>query len=160
MSETDRNLVSGPTEVMTASNYNVTEAVFIDSGDEIADLVSSINLSVEHLAMADSWLVVRESGKMVGCMAMERRGLLVHIQSLSVAKGYRKRGIARAMVEHGFEHYVNGGEAMTALTLFWNIGFYEKLGFERVEPKGWKNLDDVTRREKHKFCTVMVKLKE
>lgn len=75
-------------------------------------------------------------------------------------KDRRKRGVARKMVEYGFENFVNSGEAMTALTLFWNIKFYEKIGFGRVDAKEIKQTDDVTRREKHKYCTAMLRLKE
>ncbi len=137
------------------------EEVKIDSCEpQIRGLVESVGLSTEDLLNADKWLVCEKNGILVGCMAVEFRSPLVHIQSLSVDKKFRRQGMARKMVEYGFDNFVNSGEAMTALTLFWNIKFYEKIGFGRVDAKEIKQADDVTRREKHKYCTAMLRLKE
>lgn len=97
---------------------------------------------------------------LIACMALEFRPPLVHIQSLCVDKEHRRMGYARRLVEHGFDKFVKKGEAMTALTLFWNIKTYERLGFAKVNSKELKRADDVTQREKHKYCTAMLRFKE
>lgn len=138
----------------------IEEVDLASTGDEIKSLIEAVGLSTEHVEMADVWLVCRENDRILGCMALERREPLVHIQSLSVSKEYRKKGIARALIDHGMENYMNPGEIMTALTLFWNIKTYEKLGFVRVEAAELKKADDVTGREKHRYCTALVRVKE
>lgn len=127
---------------------------------QIRELIESVGLSTANILDADKWLICEESGLLLGCMAIEFRLPLVHIQSLSVDKDHRKQGIARKMVEYGFDNFVKKGEAMTALTLFWNVKTYERLGFVKVNAKELKQADDVTRREKHKYCTAMLRLKE
>ncbi len=93
---------------------------------QIRSLIESEGLSTADILSADKWLVCEGVEGLIACMALEFRPPLVHIQSLCVDKEHRKRGFARKMVEYGFDKYVKGGEAMTALTLFWNIKFYEK----------------------------------
>ncbi len=127
---------------------------------QIRRLVESVGLSTTDILSADKWLVCEGLEGIVACMALEFRHPLVHIQSLCVDKDNRRKGIARKLVEYGFDKFVKNGEAMTALTLFWNIRTYEKLGFVKVNAKELKRADDVTQREKHKYCTAMLRLKE
>ncbi|HJY98492.1 MAG TPA: GNAT family N-acetyltransferase [Patescibacteria group bacterium] len=126
---------------------------------EIVTLIKSAKLSPEFVDQADVWLGCRMGGKLVGCMALERRGNLVHIQSLSVDKGFRKRGIAKSLIGKGFENYLSSEDTMTALTLFWNIRIYERMGFHKVNAAEMKKMDDVAGREKHKHCVALIKTK-
>lgn len=142
------------------SGSPVEEVAIGEWRDEIEGLVSSVHLETDHLDDADHWLVFRDRERIVGCMALERRGNLVHIQSLCVAKDHRKQGIARALVDYGMDHYMDPGEMMTALTLFWNVPIYEHMGFARVNAADMKKTDDVTGREKHRYCAALVKVKE
>lgn len=127
--------------------------------DKVVSLIESVGLSSEYVDNADVWLGYSMDGALVGCMALERRGDLVHIQSLSTHKEYRRRGIAKTLINRGFENYLKPGDMLVALTLFWNIEVYERMGFHKVNAKEMKKKDDIGGREKHKYCVAMVKPK-
>lgn len=127
--------------------------------DKVVSLIESVGLSSDFVDNADVWLGSKEGGNLVGCMALERRGGLVHIQSLSTDKGFRKQGIAKSLVNKGFENYLKPGDTLVALTLFWNIEVYERMGFHKVNAAEMKKKDDVAGREKHKYCVAMVKVR-
>lgn len=127
--------------------------------DKIVSLIESVGLSPEFVDSGDVWLGYTMDEKLVGCMALERRGELVHIQSLSVDRGYRKRRIAKSLVNKGYSEYLKPGDILVALTLFWNIEVYERMGFHKVNAKEMKKRDDVAGREKHKYCVALVKNK-
>ena len=146
-------------EQIIHSAFELKEMSAKDSERGIVSLIKSVKLSSEYVDKADVWLGCFMENRLVGCMALERRGNLVHIQSLSVDKEYRKRGIARSLVERGFENYLVPGDTMVALTLFWNMEIYERMGFYRVNAAEMKKRDDVAARKKHKYCVALVKIK-
>lgn len=127
--------------------------------DKVVSLIESVGLSPEFVDDGDVWLGCTMEGKLVGCMAFERRGDLVHIQSLSTHKEYRKRGIAKSLVTKTFDEYLKPGDTLVALTLFWNIEVYERMGFHKVNAAEMKKKDDVAGREKHKYCVAMIRIK-
>lgn len=127
--------------------------------ERIVDLVRAVKLSPDYVDSADVWFGYTIGGKLVSCMALERRGELVHIQSLSTDKEYRRRGLAKALVDKAYDEYLGSGDTLVALTLFWNIGVYEKMGFHKVDAPEMKKRDDVAGRTKHKYCVAMVKNK-
>lgn len=131
-----------------------------DMGD-IKLLIESCKLSTDYAGKADLWIVKRLGipGKLVGCVAIERRENRVHLQSLSVAKKYRRRGYAREMVDHVYANYLSPGDSLIALTLFWNIRFYYKIGFRWTEAAPIKMADDVGARKKHLHCTALIREK-
>lgn len=147
----ERNISPHPLEVKEISLKT--------NRDNITTLISSVGLSSEFVDNADVWLGSTVDSELVGCMALERRGDLVHIQSLSTDKGYRKQGIAKSLVNIGFKNYLKPGDTMVALTLFWNIEIYERMGFHKVNAAEMKKKDDVAGREKHKYCVAMVKVR-
>ncbi|KKU09369.1 MAG: hypothetical protein UX13_C0042G0005 [Candidatus Woesebacteria bacterium GW2011_GWB1_45_5] len=150
MLDTERNIYS-PLEVKKIG--------LKDYERQIVLLIESVKLSPEYIKKADVWLGCVTEDKLVGCMALERRNGLVHIQSLSVEKEHRRNGIARSLVDSGFENYLVQGDIMVALTLFWNIKVYERMGFHRVNAAEMKKRDDVAGREKHKYCVALVREK-
>lgn len=141
-----------------SQSWQVEQVMFSDFSDEITGLVESCKLSIDHLEDGEIWLIVKDGERVVGCISIETRSDLVHIQSLSVAKDMRKRGIARALVENIYTNFVVPGQTLIAMTLFWNNKTYQALGFEHM-PSMIKISDDVASREKHKFCTVWGKRK-
>jgi len=131
-----------------------------DYRKEIVGVIEGAKLSAKYAEYGERWVTYWVEGRMVGCVTIERRDKLIHLQSLSVDNNHRKMGIARELVEYVFDNYVDQGEALTALTLFWNVKIYEKLGFTRVNAAEMKKADDVAGREKHKHCAALLKLKE
>jgi N-acetylglutamate synthase-like GNAT family acetyltransferase len=134
--------------------------------DEIEIFIRDGKLSPEDAAGYDGWLVAKALGSqaLVGCIGFEREvdgdTNNIYMQSLVVEKSLRRHnGIGRQLTERLFETVVQPGENLVALTLFWNNGFYEKLGFERVNAKEIKTQDEIAGREKHKSCTAWVKQK-
>jgi len=131
---------------------------------EITRLLWSIGktgMSTEHILDFDVWLVVKDrEGKIIGCDALERSGKLLHGHSLAVAKEYRGQGVGSALVQYGFDHYVNRGDTRVVFTYFWNRDFYERLGFTRADSKFYKNVDDIGRRELHKSSMTLIRKKE
>lgn len=126
---------------------------------EIEKLVSDSGLSTEYLTSAEQYLWIENPrGEVIAYIGVERRGNLVHIQSLAVDKNYRKIGIGKRLVDEVFET-LNPGETLVALTLFWNNQFYQNLGFTKLNAREIKHTDDVGAREKHKYCTAWGKLK-
>jgi len=142
------------------SRNGLVEADFIDYQEEIVEVIEGAKLSAKFAEYGERWVTYWVEGKMVGCVTFERRDRLVHLQSLAVDKRNRRMGVARELVGYVFDNYVNSGEALTALTLFWNVKIYEKMGFTRVDAAEMKRVDDVAGREKHKHCAALIKLKE
>ena len=128
--------------------------------EKVAKLVESANLETTYLHQANPLLIVtNEQNELVGCVGLERRGDFVHLQSLAVRADCRKKGIGSALVENAFQ-YLNEGETLVAMTLFWNNEFYKKLSFEKLNAKEVKSRDDVGSREKHIHCTAWGRKKE
>lgn len=132
--------------------------------NEIETFILNGKLSPEDAPTYDGWLVARQLGTaaMIGCVGYERETegdtSNIYMQSLVVEKSLRRHnGIGRHLTNELFETVVGPGEKLVALTLFWNNGFYEKLGFERVNAKEIKAQDEIAGRATHKNCTAWVK---
>lgn len=128
--------------------------------EEIVRTIMSAKLDPSYVEYGGDWITYWQDGQMVGCVTSEKRGSLVHLQSLSVNPMFRRKGIAREMVQYVFDNYLEPGEILTALTLFWNIKIYRKMGFHTVDAAEMKKMDDVAGREKHKHCAALVRVKE
>ena len=127
--------------------------------ERIKDFVKSTGLSVADIRNYETdWVVENQSGEIVGYSGVERRGNYVYIQSLAVKRNYRGWGIGRKLVENAYD-YINEGDTLIALTLFWNNGFYRKCGFKKLNAKEIKKQDDVAGRTKHKYCVAWGKEK-
>jgi predicted N-acetyltransferase YhbS len=123
-------------------------------------LIKSSKLSSEYLSEAERTLIARENGKAVGCLALEKMGKKVYLQSLAVIKEKRRQGIGRALINIAFDGYVNKGEIVIALTLFWNNKFYRTLGFRKLNARKVKKADEIAGRAKHKYCVAFGKIKK
>ena len=127
--------------------------------ERIKEVVDKSGLSTEFIDKHDfGWVAQSQSGEIIAYSGIERRGSNVYLQSLAVEKKYRKCGIGKRLVESAFD-YINPGDNLIALTLFWNNDFYRKCGFEKLDAKETKTLDDVASRVKHKYCVAWGKTK-
>lgn len=125
---------------------------------EIRKLVTLCRLSTDNLQQDKPRLVTETDGLVVATMALPRRGNRVHIQSLSVHPDYRRQGLARDLIDFGFDT-LDLGDQLAALTLFWNNAFYLRIGFTKVDAAEMKRADDIGRRPKHKYCTAFIRTK-
>jgi N-acetylglutamate synthase-like GNAT family acetyltransferase len=127
--------------------------------ERIKAVVENSGLSTEDIDSHDTgWVVQNQANEIVGYSGIERRGSNVYLQSLAVEKKYRKCGIGRRLVEEAYKH-IDLGDTLIALTLFWNNDFYRECGFEKLDAKKIKTLDDVAGRVKHKYCVAWGKIK-
>jgi N-acetylglutamate synthase-like GNAT family acetyltransferase len=127
--------------------------------ERIKAIVENSGLSTEDIDNYNAdWVVQNQAGEIIGYSGVERRGENVYLQSLTVEKKYRKCGIGRRLVEEAY-NYIDVGDTLIALTLFWNNDFYRKCGFEKLDAKKIKIRDDVAGRVKHKYCVAWGKRK-
>ena len=85
----------------------------------------------------EDYLVARHCGSLVGCAAVQLvmldSGLEGYLYGLAVRKEFQRKGIGAALTEARMERVrANDGTRGIALAMFWNIGFFKKLGFETV----------------------------
>lgn len=134
--------------------------------DQCADIEAFIlagKLNPEDAYMHDGWLIARQLGSaaILGCVGYERETdgdtNNIYIQSLVVAKPYRHTGIGRHLTNQLFDTVISPGENLIALTPFWNNGFFQKLGFERINAKEVKTQDAIAGREKFLRHTAWMK---
>lgn len=123
---------------------------------EVTKLVSACKLSTEYLGQDSPLLVTERDGLIVATMALPRRDNRVHIQSLSVHPYFRRQGLAREIIDHGF-NMLQPGDELVALTLFWNKEFYFKVGFEMADAAAMKKADDIGQRKKHRHCMALIR---
>ena len=127
--------------------------------ENIKEMVKSTGLSTDDIDNYETdWVVENQTGEIIGYSGIERRGNNVYLQSLAVKRNYRGWSIGRKLVEKAFE-YIDEGDSLIALTLFWNNGFYRKCGFKMLNAKEIKKLDDVAGKSKHKYCVAWGKEK-
>jgi N-acetylglutamate synthase-like GNAT family acetyltransferase len=127
--------------------------------ERIKELVKGSGLSVEDIDKYEAdWVVENQDGEIIGYTGVEKRGGNVYLESLSVKNEYRRCGIGRRLVEKAY-NYINEGDTLIALTLFWNNDFYRKCGFTMLNAKETKGNDDISSRSKHKYCVAWGKEK-
>jgi N-acetylglutamate synthase-like GNAT family acetyltransferase len=136
------------------AEFSISEASIETDFEEAKAVVASAHLETEHLHLAERLFVARNAENcIIGCAAIERRGSRVYLQSLSVDRRYRRKGIGSRLVQATFD-VLKEGDIFVALTLFWNNPFYRGLGFSMVNAKEAKAKDDIGTRDKHKSCTA------
>jgi N-acetylglutamate synthase-like GNAT family acetyltransferase len=129
-----------------------------DLQQDISQLVTSCNLSSEHLSQYLKGWAVFNQNELVGFTGIEKYQKNVHLQSLAVRKDMTHQGIGTKLVKEVQNYFVrtyNSHHRLFALTLFWNLGFYYRLGFIRIDAKQIKAQDPIAGREKHKYCTAL-----
>ena len=92
-----------------------------------------------HRSAGGAW-VADEDGRPVAYLIAGPLGRALHVDQVSVAPSHARRGIGAALIEHLAETARAGGRTALTLTTFrdvpWNAPYYERLGFETVEPEG------------------------
>lgn len=114
-------------------------------GERIESLGNrDVTVDAYHLrdALVDGRLWVAElDGRIVGFAMVEDNGGAPHLQQVSVVPECQRQGIGRALVEEACAAArAAGAEAITLSTFRdvpWNAPFYERLGFEVLQPSQW-----------------------
>ncbi|WP_331235891.1 arsenic resistance N-acetyltransferase ArsN2 [Natronorarus salvus] len=103
-------------------------------------LLSEAGLPTEDLDGGVETFVAERDGEVVGCGGLERRGTGVLVRSVAVAPEARGEGNGTAICRALFGEAARGGAEELFLLTTDAAGFFERLGFERVDresvPKG------------------------
>ena len=109
-----------------------------------------------------TFTVAEDDGNVVGCCALEVIWSdLTEIKSLAVDDGHKNQGVGKSLVAAAVEQAAKlGVPKVFALTM--DPGFFEKLGFERIEKdklpmKVWS---DCARCPKQQNCDEIAVIKE
>lgn len=132
-----------------------------ETTDELETFVSTQSkLSFEGADNCEGWLTARDIGTraLIGCVGYAQREDRVYMMTLCVSQANRRQGIGRMLTEGIYDHVVEPGEQLFALTDGrMNSGFYRKLGFAHLKPANeYKQLDDIAGRKQHKYCAVFM----
>lgn len=96
----------------------------------IRDLIHRVQINPMGLDWHHFVLAVDKSGRILGCGQLKPHGNdIVELASIAVEPGFRRRGIARAVIEH----LTSKAPRPLYLTCLSSMGpFYEKWGFQEV----------------------------
>lgn len=137
-----------------------------DQRAEIETFILAGKLNPEDTYMHDGWLIARQLGSaaLIGCVGYERETdgetSNIYMQSLVVAKPHRRQGIGRHLANELFDIVIAPDEQLIALSPFWINGFFQKLGFERINAKEIKAQDSIAGREKFLRNTAWIKKRQ
>jgi amino-acid N-acetyltransferase len=118
---------------------NHTESItfdFASPSDEsqIRNLLSRFNLPFEDIREHLShFIIARKEDKIIGCVGLEAHGPYGLVRSLAVAEEYRGMGIARILCARLMENASKLSIDNLYLLTETAAGFFEKLGYYRVD---------------------------
>jgi amino-acid N-acetyltransferase len=82
-----------------------------------------------HLDLSE-YFVARVEAKVVGCAGIHRFDSGGYFFGLTVDREYRRQGIGAALTRTAVDGvHSSGGEFVIALAMFWNVRFFQNLGF-------------------------------
>ncbi len=103
---------------------------------ELRRLLVEANIGVGERWSADVVVKAMLLHHIVGCCAIDFAHPASILHSLAVRKTERRKGIGRAMVERSVQiAREQGATVVIALTMFWNVSFFRKCGFETTSRK-------------------------
>jgi predicted N-acetyltransferase YhbS len=92
----------------------------------------------EFAAAGLAWVATDDSGPVIAYLLSTVVDGCAHVEQVSVALAVASRGIGAALIDHLGVHAVRQGQPWVTLTTFrdvpWNAPYYERLGFEVLEP--------------------------
>jgi ribosomal protein S18 acetylase RimI-like enzyme len=103
---------------------------------EVADQVGRVHDRTVPLT-GERWLVIHVDGEPAGhCIVYSHDGL-AQIEDVGVLMRFRRRGLARRMIDHALELVAADHDTVMILaeTEDWPHAFYGRLGFEHVEDR-------------------------
>jgi N-acetylglutamate synthase-like GNAT family acetyltransferase len=103
---------------------------------EVIRLLISAKIGAEENLSADFVIEATDGSTLVGCCALDFVKNVTIVHNLAVEKPMRRKGIGRALVEYSVKiAALRHTELMVALTMFWNVNFFRKLGFSTTSRK-------------------------
>jgi N-acetylglutamate synthase-like GNAT family acetyltransferase len=90
------------------------------------------------------YLVAEGNGQVLGCAAVRMFAKGGYLYGLAVRRDSQRSGIGAALTRARMSKIRNhGGDLAVVLAMFWNVGFFRKLGFATVRRE---ELDSAIRR--------------
>lgn len=107
-----------------------------DSTPKLLAILRDAKIGVGEGWSADVVVKAVRQREIVGCCAVDFAYPASILHSLAVRKRERRRGVGRALVEHSVQIAAEqGATIIVALTMFWNVGFFRKCGFDTTSRK-------------------------
>lgn len=102
----------------------------------IHSLLTEANIGIDEDWDSYSYWVALLSDELIGCISLVHAGRVAILHSLAVKKAHRHRGIGTELLKRQREEArTNGAEVAVLMTMFWNVNFCRKLGFETTSRK-------------------------
>lgn len=106
---------------------------------------SAVMSSDQHLDLIqnhDAFVAVNAQNQVIGFLYAEKQEDDLYIIEVDVSSEHQKQGIGRQLMFHAIDFAKQQGFQAVTLTTFtdvaWNRPFYEKLGFELLNPQNLK----------------------
>ncbi|HWO33096.1 MAG TPA: GNAT family N-acetyltransferase [Candidatus Acidoferrum sp.] len=104
--------------------------------DNLRTFLLRANIGADAVpAVREFWTATFQK-RIVGCAAIQRVGLYGIIHSIAVEKACRRQGIGTKLLKHCLREARTDRLQLVALTtMFWNIAFFKRAGFETTSRK-------------------------
>jgi N-acetylglutamate synthase-like GNAT family acetyltransferase len=103
--------------------------------EPIAALHRELNRPRRRVGTSD-YFVACVGAELVGCAAAIPSGEVGYLFGLGVRKRWRRQGVGSALTVTRLEAMLElGCRRCYVFAMFWNIGFFRRLGFSRVDKK-------------------------
>jgi amino-acid N-acetyltransferase len=110
-------------EAATAADLPAIRELLVDAGLPVTDLTDATPVRF--------WLV-RDQGRVVGTVALERHGNVAMLRSLAVRPDHRRTGLGRALIEHAERCARDEGIRALCLLTTTAVGLFDRHGYERI----------------------------
>jgi ribosomal protein S18 acetylase RimI-like enzyme len=120
---------------ITGLRKAVIEERLVPAEPSVVEQLLRANLVAE--GAGGQWLALFERGRPVAaCIVFSHQGL-AQIEDVAVREAFRGRGLARRLLGHALAHVADDHDAVMIVAEEdeWPLGFYERLGFGRVEER-------------------------
>jgi ribosomal protein S18 acetylase RimI-like enzyme len=125
-----------PYEVVKPFRFEVHMEQQSPPNPEVAEQVGRVHDRTVPLT-GERWLVIHVDGEPAGhCIVYSHEGL-AQVEDVGVLKRFRRRGLARRLIDHALELVAADHDAVMIIAESddWPGGFYRRLGFELVEER-------------------------
>jgi ribosomal protein S18 acetylase RimI-like enzyme len=125
-----------PYEVVRPFRFEVHMEQLSPPNPDVADQVGRVHDRTVPLT-GERWLVIHVDGEPAGhCIVYSHEGL-AQVEDVGVLKRFRRRGLARRLIDHALELVAADHDAVMIIAESddWPGGFYRRLGFELVEER-------------------------
>lgn len=100
---------------------------------EIRRVYLSLGRPPRRIQISD-FLVARDGDSVKGCAAVRPFAGGGYLYGLAVEREWQRRGIGAALTRGRLERIRSaGGKLAVVMAMFWNVGFFRKLGFDLVQ---------------------------